>query len=292
MSGYAGPSGSGGDLLLREFAADLAPVGLSGVVEAEPAPARRSETPKHRGPVAGGMYEAVHGRPDGDSTVARQALTAAEFGFEGIVVRNHGDADHDADLDAVRSEYDIDVVDGVEVRADDPSRASGYVGNYRDERTVVCVHGGTERLNRFAVEQSAVDVLAHPMVGDGDFNHVLAKEAARNGVRVEFSLRRVLRAQGGRRVRAIGDLRKLREIVDHYDTPYVVTADPRSHLQLRAPRELRAVGDAIGFDPEDIERGLAEWGRLAARNRERTADAFVEPGVRRGSAETGNGDDQ
>jgi ribonuclease P/MRP protein subunit RPP1 len=235
------------------------------------------------------MYEAVHARPDGESTVSRLALTAAEFGFDGIVVRNHGDADHDCDLDAVRSEVGIDVVDGIEVRAEDPSRASGYVGNYRADRTVVCVHGGTERLNRFAVEQPAVDVLADPMADDGDFNHVLAKAAKRNGVRIEFSLARVLRAQGGRRVQAIGDLRKLREIVDHYDVPYVVTADPRSHLHLRAPRELRAVGAAIGFEPDAVEAGLAEWGRLAARNRELTSDAYVEPGVRRSRSDGRDG---
>jgi len=53
------------------------------------------------------MYEAVHVRPDREaneradgnepgntdgSTVARIALTASEYGFEGIVVRNHGDS--------------------------------------------------------------------------------------------------------------------------------------------------------------------------------------------------------
>jgi len=37
-------------------------------------------------------YEAVHARPDGDSTVARLAMTASEYGFDGLVVRNHGDA--------------------------------------------------------------------------------------------------------------------------------------------------------------------------------------------------------
>jgi len=172
-------------------------------------------------------------------------------------------------------------VDAVEVRAEDPSRASGYVGNYRAEKDLVCVHGGSERINRFAVEQAAVDVLAHPMDG-GDFNHVLAKEAARNGVRIEFSLRRVLRVEGGRRVQAVQDLRKLRELVVAFDVPYVVSVDPRSHLHLRAPRELRAVGEAIGFTAEQIDEGLAEWGRLADRNRDRQSDAFVEPGVWRG----------
>ena len=237
------------------------------------------------------MYEAVHARPDGTSTVSRLVRTADEYGFSGVVVRNHGDSRHDADLDRIRSETDIDVVDGVEVRAEDPSRASGYVGNYRSDRTLVCVHGGSERLNRFAVEHPTVDVLTHPMDG-GDFNHVLAKAAARNGVRIEFSLARVLRVEGGRRVRAIQDLRKLRELVEAYDAPFVVSADPGSHLHLRAPRDLRAVGEAVGFKAEQIDEGLAEWGRLAARNRERTSDAFVEPGVWRGGTDDADPDDE
>ncbi|MFB6169590.1 MAG: RNase P subunit p30 family protein [Haloarculaceae archaeon] len=225
------------------------------------------------------MYEGVHAHPDGESTVARMAATAAEMGYAGIVVRNHGDALPEYDPDRIREAYDVDVVVGVEVRADDASRASGFVGNHRADKTVVAVHGGA--LNRFAVEQAAVDVLAHPMAG-GDFNHVLAKAARENGVRVEFDLSRVLREDGGPRVRAIGDLRKLRDIVERYDAPYVVSANPRSHLQMRAPRELRAVGEAIGFSGDQVERGLREWGRLTERNRERASDDYLEPGVREG----------
>ena len=61
--------------------------------------------------------------------------------------------------------------------------------------------------------------------------------------------------------------------------------------QVRADRELVAVGEAVGFDAERIREGLAEWGRLAARNRERTEDAFVAPGVRRGRHEGPSGED-
>lgn len=226
-------------------------------------------------------YEAVHARPDGDSTVARMALTASEYGFDGIVVRNHGDALADYDPEAISDAYDIDVVPGVEVRADDPSQASGFVGNHRPDTVVVAVHGGTVAMNRFAVEQDAVDVLAHPMRDDGDFNHVLAKEAAENGVRVEFSFRDVLDATGGKRVRRVQSLRKLRELVEYYDVPYVVSADPASHLELRAPRELVALGESVGFTADQVETGLAEWNRIATRNRDRLADTFVEPGVYR-----------
>lgn len=229
------------------------------------------------------MYEAVHALPDGDSTVARLALTAREYGFDGIVVRNHGDSPASYDPAEIREAYDVDVVTGVEVRADDPSRASGFVGNHRDDQTIVAVHGGDTTMNRFAVEQPAVDVLTHPMVDDGDFNHVLAREAADNDVRVELSFRRVLRRDGGPRVQALRGLRKLHELLTQYDTPFVVSADPTTHLHLRAPRELAALGEQVGIPASDIEHGLREWGRLAERNRERQSDSFVEPGVWLGS---------
>lgn len=225
------------------------------------------------------MYEAVHASPDGDSSVARMALTASEYGYDGIVVRNHGDALATYDVQRIATEYGVDVVEGVEVRADDPSRASGFVGNHRESKTIVAVHGGDVATNRFAVEQPAVDVLAHPMAGDGDFNHVLAKAAARNDVHVELSLSRVLRADGGARVQALRDLRKLRELLADVGAPFVVSADPRSHLQLRAPRELRALGTVLGFEPGTIETGLDAWRDLAQRNRSRMSDTFVEPGV-------------
>jgi len=226
------------------------------------------------------MYEAVYAHPDGESTVARQALSAAEYGFDGIVVRNHGDEPADYDAEAISEAYGIDVATGVEVRTTDRSKLGGYVGNHRSKRTIVAVHGGEPDINRAAVETPAVDVLAHPMAGDGDFNHVLAKAAAENGVRVEFSFRNVLRESGGSRVRALQDLRKLRELVVDADAPFLVSAGPRSHLQFRAPRELRALGETIGFDPDQITAGLAEWETLVERNRQLTDSSFVEPGIR------------
>lgn len=227
------------------------------------------------------MYAAVHARPEGDSTVARLALTAAEYGFEGVVVRNHGDRPANYDRETIADTYGVDVVDGVEIRAEDPSRASGFVGNHRDRRTLVAVHGGDPEMNRFAVEQPAVDVLAHPLAGDRDVDHVTVETAAENGVHLEWSLRPVLRAQGGERVEALAAQRKLRELIEEFDAPYVVSADARSHLQLRAPRELAAVGEAVGCSQAWIERGLGAWGEIATRNRERTSNSFVEPGVSR-----------
>ncbi len=231
------------------------------------------------------MYEAVHATPEGRSTVARFAHAAREYGFSGIVVRDHDEASARTDPERIEEAYGVDVVRGTTVRAEDPERASGHLGSRREDCTILAVHGGTNALNRFAVEQERVDVLIRPMAGEGDFNHVLAKAAARNGVRIEFDLSTVLRLGGGPRVQALSDLRKLRELVEQYGTPYVVSAAPESHLQLRAPRELVAVGEQVGFSAEAIEQGLREWGRLARRNREIASASFIEPGVRRGRYE-------
>lgn len=234
------------------------------------------------------QYEAACAYPGGESTAARLALTASEHDFSGLVVRNAIEAGLDDDEDGpsrerIANEYGIDVVDAIEVSAEDPSAASAQVKSHRGERTLVLVRG-SHALNRFACEESRIDVLTRPMA-DGDVNHVLARAAKRNGVRIEFDLGRVFRESGGRRVQALGDLRKLREIVTHYDASYVVSASPDSHLQMRAVRELLALGEVIGFTREQIEAGLAEWGYLAARNRERLSESFIEPGVKEGRYE-------
>ena len=224
-------------------------------------------------------YEVVIAYPEGASTVSRYAKTAAEYGYGGIVVRTR---EADYDQEAIAKTYDIDVVTGIEIAATNPDSISGSIGNFRADCTLLLVQGGTNASNRYAVEQDRVDVLTRPMAGDGDFNHVLARAATTHGVRIEFDFGPVLRETGGKRVQALRDLRKLRELVEYYGTPYVVSASPTSHLHLRAPRELVAVGEQIGFSADQIERGLAEWGRLAERNRQRADDSFVEPGVRRG----------
>lgn len=232
------------------------------------------------------MYEAVYATPDGDATPARVAHTAARYGYDGVVVRDTGGTGLGTDDYArIRDRFGTDVVDGLEVVADSPDAAAGTIGAHRASRTLVLVRGGTDRMNRFAAEQERVDVLTRPFDGSGDVNHVIVKAARDNGVRIEFDLGPVVRLDGGRRVQALRKLRKLRELVAAYDAPYVVSATPRSHLHLRAPRELDAIGETIGFDPDAMKEGLREWGRLAARNRHRLSESFIAPGVERGRYE-------
>jgi ribonuclease P/MRP protein subunit RPP1 len=95
----------------------------------------------------------------------------------------------------------------------------------------------------------------------------------------------VLRDRGGGRVRHLKRLQRLKRILDHYHAPYVVSAAADSHLRLRAPRELVAVGEAVGLGGEWTRAGLAAWEDLVARNRTRLSESFIAPGVERGRYE-------
>jgi ribonuclease P/MRP protein subunit RPP1 len=225
------------------------------------------------------MYEAVHAHRDGAgaATLARHALTAAELGYEGLVVRN---APATAQLEAVAARYDVDIASGVEIRTTERSAAAAAISQHRPQQTLVIVRGHSVAMNRFAVEEPRVDVLAHPMRGSGDVNHVLAEAAARNGVRVEFDLGPVMQSRGRQRVQAIGRLQKLHDMITACDAPYVVTAGVESHLDWRSPRDLAGLAVPLDWSPAWIREGLAEWGRLVGRNRRRHAESFIQPGVR------------
>jgi ribonuclease P/MRP protein subunit RPP1 len=221
------------------------------------------------------VYEAVHPPSESLSSVT---ASATSVGYDGLVVRDGG-----ADVLLDGRDSDFDLVPGLTVDAD-PDAASGRVAARRRETTVLLVRGGTPARNRFAVEEPRVDVLAAPTAGPNrfPFDHVLARAAARNGVRVEFDLGPVLRETGGTRVRAVSSLTRLRDLVKTYDAPHVVTAGAGGSLSLRGPRALAAVGETVGLGHDFVVEGLREWGRIAARNRDRASENWVMPGVRRG----------
>lgn len=183
------------------------------------------------------------------------AHTAERAGYDALVLRNHTDADGYPSFE-VPEDPAIPIHEGVEVRAESLEELhEGVRRAKRQGAAVVVVHGGDESINRAAID-AGVDLLAHPNRGSGrelSFDHVLAREAAESGVAVELSLAPVLRASGGKRVEAIRGIHETLNFVRKYETPFVVSADPYTHLQLRAPRELRALARLVGIEDEEFE---------------------------------------
>ncbi|MFB6187364.1 MAG: RNase P subunit p30 family protein [Halobacteriaceae archaeon] len=226
------------------------------------------------------MYESVVVYPRGDSTLARFAKTANVYGYSGLIIRADRDQIPLESVPTIQERYDIDIATAVEIDADSKGEVSGHLGAVRNEYPLIMCRGGSPSLNRFAVESPRIDILSAPMEDEGDFNHVLARKATENNVAIELSFANVLRDAGGRRVQSIQQLRKLEEIITHYDTPYVCTGSPHSHLELRAPREMKAVGNQIGFSPEFVEKGLQHWQEILETNRKRMSEQYISDRVR------------
>lgn len=227
------------------------------------------------------MLEAIRVADTAASTVARIALTAADLGYEGILIRHPEPDNATLDPATIGSFSGTEVHIGCEINTDSPAQASGLIGTHRPNTPILIVTGGTKSMNNFTVRQERVDVLANP-VADHSVDHVLVKTAKSHGVHLELDLGPVLRSTGGNRVRSIQQLRKLWTLIDHYDAPFVVTGRPRSHLELRATRDLAAVGEIIGIDPEAIQAGMKQWRSIIQTNHERLADDYIEPGVNLG----------
>lgn len=207
------------------------------------------------------MYEFAHAAPETHTTPARMALTAERAGYDALVLRNHTGADEYPEFD-VPDDAPVPVHEGVEVRAEGVESLHEGVRRAEVEGTdLIAVHGGDSSINSAAVEHDGVDLLAHPNRNRGSgrsFNHVLAREAAENGVAVEFSFAHVLRKSGGERVKVLRDIHETLGLIHKYGTPFIITADPYTHLHLRAPRELRALARLVGFGDDEFERATCE----------------------------------
>jgi ribonuclease P/MRP protein subunit RPP1 len=241
------------------------------------------------------VYDAVVPYPIGSSTLSRYARTATRYGYDGVISLTRYDGT-DRDHERSRPEIDRDglagdAVDGALLDATDRERASVALDRSRVDHTIVVCRAASTSLQRFAAESRRIDVMSVPIEGD-HLEHGVAKAAAEHGVRVAVDLEPVIHDRGGDRVRAIATLQRRKRYLEDVGADHVVTASPVDHLELRAPRDLAAIGASVELGGEWTREGLSEWTALVERNRERQAEDFVEPGVYRGTPEDRDRDGQ
>lgn len=204
--------------------------------------------------------------PESGNTVREFTTVARRLGYSGIAITNP---------DAVKQQIScgticgLEVLSGVEIRTDNPSKLHGMISKYRGKVDVIAVSGGIESINRAAVENPGVDVLVNLSIGqDNGFNQVLAKEASENHVAISFDLGILVHSRGGSRVQALANNRKNLKLVRKYDVPFILTSNARSCFDLRAPRELAALATLFGMSAEEAMSGLTATPlSIIARNR-------------------------
>lgn len=116
---------------------------------------------------------------------------------------------------------------------------------------VVC--GGSYRINRLAVAESRVDILAHPDLGrrDSGVDAIVARAAAENKVALEVNLGRIINTSGTGRVYVLRNIKKTLMLARKYGAPLIASTGAESWIGLRGGDGVYSLLRMIGFQEDE-----------------------------------------
>jgi ribonuclease P/MRP protein subunit RPP1 len=210
----------------------------------------------------------IHAVPDGENTAEQLATLSRHLGYSGIALTNHSDK-LPLSQPVLPSTNEFEIFRGVELAEENPSKLHGLIGKFRKFVDVLIVHGGSETVNRAALENQRVDILNHPAFAKSSgLNQVLAKAAADNDVAIGLTIRPLLHSRGPRRVRLLSDLRANLDLARKYDVSLVLSSDAMSCFDLRSPMEILAMAEICGLEEDEaLDAITIVPERIISRNR-------------------------
>ncbi|GCC10550.1 ribonuclease P protein component 3 [archaeon] len=121
---------------------------------------------------------------------------------------------------------------------------------------IIVVHGGRAEINRSAVSDTRVDILAHPWLGrrDSGVDAVVAREAADNGVAIELCISYLLIQH--QRLKIFSSLRRIKKLKDKYNFEILVTSGAKCKYDLRNKYEIASILYLLGLEEEDIKESI------------------------------------
>jgi|Deesub1362A_J573_1020465.scaffolds.fasta_scaffold00115_82 ribonuclease P/MRP protein subunit RPP1 len=136
-----------------------------------------------------------------------------------------------------------------------------------DEMDYIIVHGGKESVNRAAVSDSRVGILAHPDRGrrDSGIDSFISRKAAENDVAIEVNLSSLTSTKWNARVYALKNIKRNLMLSRKYGFDIIVSTGAKSNLDLRSSDVVREILTAIGFTEEEIKMSMEEVPRKKLR---------------------------
>jgi ribonuclease P/MRP protein subunit RPP1 len=172
----------------------------------------------------------------------------------------------------------IDIAVGTDIQAR-PHEIGQLAKSIRRQNELVSVRGGSEEINRAALETPEVDMLVAPILENGQpgINHILARLGAKNKVAVCFDFREIMQAYKKTRSNMLTSMMETARFVRKYKCPFVLSSGALGEWDMRGPSELMAFGKFLGFDERQCKGALS--GEILKENRRRLAGKWVMPGV-------------
>jgi ribonuclease P/MRP protein subunit RPP1 len=219
-------------------------------------------------------YECLKALPEGSDSASRLALAAKRLGYQGLIVCN-AEPEKIFRPDAASKVMGIDMAFGAEVMAANPRILKSRITSLRSRFPLILVLGSSDEIIRAACEDPNVDVLVHTDEGRRPLGIAAARAAEQNQVAIGFDLSPLIRLRGSYRARWLDIQRRNIELSRKFDLSMIITANARSHLDLRSPRDLMALAEVAGFEHSEAEEALKLPGKLLALNKR----SWLGPGV-------------
>jgi len=209
----------------------------------------------------------------------KAAEMARRLGLAGIgLAVQSGNQANPQEIHANAKAAKVDVALGIELQAR-ANQISRLAKSVRRQYELVLVRGGSEELNRAALETPEVDILTHANLENGTcgINHILARLGAKNNVAICFDLLEIIQAYKKTRSNLLSGLMETARFVRKYKCPFVLSAGALGEWDMRASSELIAFGKFLGFQEGQCRKALD--GSLLRENRKRLSGKWVMPGV-------------
>jgi len=221
----------------------------------------------------------------GESSLEEIVKTAKYFGYNGIGFISYPLKKEEEDLlkaeiNRVSKEYDFEIYIGFE--ATNKLELKKLL-NRRKEFDLLLVRGGTNFMNRIAVENRGVDILTHPDYERKDcgINHILAKLAKENEVAIEINFREVLNSEGLIRKNVLANHMEIIKLYKKFKFPLIVSSGALSHWQIKDPKVLISYLVTLGLEMKEAKEALNNTPKkIIERAKEWRSNKWIMPGVR------------
>jgi len=220
------------------------------------------------------FFECVNVFPEGAASASRMALTAKGLGYQGIIICN-SEPGRIFMPQAAGMIKGIEVAVGAEVTASGSKALKSRISALRARYPFLVVRAETEETIRVASEDPNVDLLMHPCEVRRSLGIATARAAKLNQISIGFDLSPLVQLRGRARSRWLEALRRNLQLVRKFELHPVITASAKSHMDLHSPRDLMAMAEVAGFEPDEAKEALGRSGTLLALNRRK----WVGPGV-------------
>jgi len=221
------------------------------------------------------FFEFTKAYPEGSSSASRMAYTAKHLGYAGIIISSR-DPERIFMPRAAESIRGIDVTFGAEAHSSSPRALKSRIGSLRSRYNLIIVRGESDETVRMASEDPNVDLLIHPCEPRRTMTIATARQASQNQISIAFDLWPMIHLRAGPRARWLEALRRNLQLVRKFDISPAITAGAVSHLDLRSPRDLMALAEVAGFEPDEAKEALRLTGRILEYRRRNWAAPGVE----------------